>query len=105
MECVCHASLVWAYATYLNGMWCVGRATTLEGSAVQGDGMIPAGENKIANKTLISVDNEVSAEFLRFFVVSDEFCRRHGTNITANRLRASIKLWDIRRTWDDSREP
>jgi len=67
--------------------------------------MIPAGENKIANKTLISVDNEVSAEFFRFFMVSDKFCRRHGTKITTDGLRAGIKLWDIRRTGNDLPEP
>ena len=105
MECVCHASLVWAYATYLNGMWCVRRATALEGRAVEGNDMIPAGEDKVSNKTLISVDDEVSAEFFGFFVVSDKFCRRHGSKITTDRLCASIKLWGIRRTGNDLPEP
>ena len=92
MECVCDASLVRAYAAYLNGMWCVGRTPGLEGRAVEGDDMMPAGENKIANETLISVDDEISAEFFGFFVVFDKFCRWHGAKIATDGLGASIKL-------------
>src|SRR6266404_6270322 len=105
MECICHTSLIRAYAAYLDGMWCVGRATTLEGRAIEGNSMIPARENKIANKALISIDNEVSAEFFRFLMVFDKFCGGHGTKVTSDRLRSHIKLWDRRRKGRDLPEP
>jgi hypothetical protein len=73
VECVCNTSLIWAYATYLNGIWCVGRTTTLEGGAVESNDVIPTRKNEVANETFISIDNEVSSKFFGFFMAIHEF--------------------------------
>jgi hypothetical protein len=73
VECVCNTSLIWAYATYLNGIRCVGRTTTLEGRAVESDDVIPTRKDEIANETFISIDDEVSSKFFGFFMAPHEF--------------------------------
>jgi hypothetical protein len=73
VECVCNTSLIWAYATYLNGIRCVGRTTTLEGGAVESDDVIPTRKDEIANETFISIDDEVSSKFFGFFMAPHEF--------------------------------
>jgi hypothetical protein len=79
MERVCNTGLVWAYATDLNGIRCVRRTASLERRAVEGNDVIPPREDEIANKTFISIDNEVSSKLFRFFMVPHEFRRREGT--------------------------
>lgn len=57
----------------MNGIWCVGMTTTLEGGAVESNDVIPTGKNEIANETFISIDDEVSSEFFGFFMTFHEF--------------------------------
>ena len=91
MERVCNTSLVWAYATDLNGIWGVRRTTRLERWAVESNDVIPPRKDEIANETFVPVDNEVSSKFLGFFMVPHEFHRRQRTEVTANRLSFAIK--------------
>ena len=49
------------------------RTTCSEGWSNEGDDMISAGKNEVANQPLVSVDDEVSAEV---FVSSHELCRK-----------------------------
>ena len=51
--------------------------------------MISSGENEVTNETFISVNNKVTTEFFGFFVVFNEFCRRHVTEVTPGRLKLS----------------
>lgn len=51
--------------------------------------MVSSGEDKIANETLVSVDDEVTTEFFGFFVVLDQLGRRHAFKITPYRLEKS----------------
>jgi hypothetical protein len=51
----------------------------LERRAVEGNDVIPPRKDEIANKTFISIDNEVSSKLFRFFMVPHEFRRREGT--------------------------
>jgi hypothetical protein len=63
----------------------------LKRGAVESNDVIPTRKNEIANETLISVDDEVSSEFFRFFMAPHEFRRRQGAKITTNRLNFDIK--------------
>ena len=72
-------------------MSCVGRATALKRGTVESNDVIPARKDKIANETFISVDDEISAKFFRFFVMSHEFRRMHGAKITTDRLYTAIR--------------
>ena len=51
--------------------------------------MVSAGKDEVANQPLVSVDDEVSAKFFRFFVSSHELCRRQITKITSYGLGVS----------------
>jgi hypothetical protein len=73
-------------------MRCIGRAAALEGGTVECNDVIPAGKNKIANETFISVDNKVSAKFFGFFMMFHKLRRGHGAKITTDRLHVAIKI-------------
>ena len=72
MQSIGDASLVGANTANLNGIRCIGRATISECRTDKRDDMVAPRKNQISDKTLISVDHEVSAEFFWLLVVTYE---------------------------------
>jgi len=89
MEGISHARLIRTDTAHLNSVLGIRRTTFSERWSNEGDDMISAGKDEVANQPLVSVDDEVSAEFFGFFVSSHELCRRQVTKITPYGLAVS----------------
>ena len=89
MKGICHARLVRADAAHLNGVLGIRRTAFSKRWSDEGDDMIPARKDEVANQSFISVDDEVSAKFFGFFVPSHEFCGRQITKIAPYGLAVS----------------
>ena len=51
--------------------------------------MVSSGEDKVANETFVSINDEVATKFFGFFVVLNQLGRRHAFEITPYRLGKS----------------
>lgn len=48
--------------------------------------MVAAGKNKVSDKSLIPIDDEISTKFFRLFMSPNKLGRRETTQVASNRL-------------------
>ena len=76
MKGVSHARLIRTDTAHLNRVLGIRRTTFSERRSDEGDDMISAGKDVVANQPWVSVDDEVSAKFTGFFASLHELGRR-----------------------------
>ena len=64
--------LVGSHGSDLNTVFRVGMATLDKGTTDDGHGKVSLSHNQHSDELFVSVDNEITTQFLRFFLVLDE---------------------------------
>jgi hypothetical protein len=86
VESVGLGGLVVANGPDLHTVLGVGGATVAEGGTDDGGDVVSSGNDEETDETLVSVDDEITAHLLSFFVVGDKFGGREVTEVTAGGL-------------------
>lgn len=100
MHIVSATRLVRSDAADLNGVRSVGRSSRSEGVSDEGDDVVSAGKDEVADETLVAVDDEVPAELFGFLFSSHKLCGGGGLDVAAHGLEVRRSIYVMHRVCD-----
>lgn len=86
MEGIRDGGLIGSNGADLDAEFAVAWSSVAERRANEGEDVISTRDDEVADETFVSVDDEIAAPFLRFFVMRDELSRREAVQVAFDRL-------------------